>query len=130
MIATSLLFLAIPVFAAEYPQEIKNLIRQADGYFICKHPSSLSAKFYTHSGSILIIMNYAKKGVLISKADIASGIGESQFIMIKNEWKKLENLANEEENEAENLLQPIFNPEDLTFLQSCMESNLRSRGLR
>lgn len=136
VITAFLFLLAAPAVAANYPPEIQELITQALKSFVCETPSSLFIKVFINSESNVYIAGHTKKEMLITQTNRQNDTGNliadnpvRVFLRTNDGWKKSSDLTKQEDEESETALQPFRNDAVLVALQSCVQSNLRNRGL-
>jgi hypothetical protein len=130
IIAASLFLFTIPALAANYPPEMPD-IKNAPMQFTCETTSSLFIKTYLNLDNKwqVIITGRNKQEMLM---DIISRGKRNIFALIpssNNAWREIHALSEAEMEELEKILGPIPTEEDSQTLQTCVKSNLRSRGL-
>lgn len=130
IIAVSLLLVAVPVTAANYPPEMPD-IQNAPIQFVCETPSSslfIKTYFNPNEKWLVSISGRDKQEMM---THILSRGRRNIFALISsiNEWKNVHNLSEKENEELEKFLGSAPTEEDNQILQSCVQFNLRSRGL-
>lgn len=129
VIAASLFLFAIPVTAANYPPEMPD-IQKASVQFVCETPSLLFIKTYLNLNEKWLVSITGRNNQEMMMDIISKGKRNIfAFIPSINEWKNIHTLSEKEGEELEKFLGSAPTEEDSRMLQSCAESNLRSRGL-
>lgn len=128
IIAVSLFMFTASASAATYPPEIPDL-EKAPTQFVCETKTSWFLKLYLDKNRRAFIAGYDKKEMMITKIT-AESINVFVLIPSSGIWKNTHDLTTKEDEEFEKFFGLEITDEDNQTLQSCIVSNLRTRGFR